>query len=68
MEKIESIGIQAIISAALAAFASYLGALAVPIVVLIVMMVIDYLSGMESAIERMFNKCVKDNKAYFTYF
>lgn len=30
-----------------AAFASYLGALAVPIVVLMVMMIIDYLSGME---------------------
>ena len=25
-------------------------------------------SGMESAIERMFDKCVKDNKEYFTYF
>lgn len=49
MEKTESIGIQAVISAALAAFASYLGALAVPIVVLIVMMVIDYLSGMAAA-------------------
>ena len=49
MEKIESIGIQAIISAALAAFASYLGALAVPIVVLMVMMIIDYLSGMLAA-------------------
>lgn len=49
MEKIESIGIQAIISAALAAFASYLGALAVPIIVLMVMMIIDYLSGMSAA-------------------
>ena len=49
MEKVESIGIQAIISAALAAFASYLGALAVPIIVLMVMMIIDYLSGMSAA-------------------
>lgn len=49
MEKIENIGIQAIISAALAAFASYLGALAVPIIVLMVMMIIDYLSGMSAA-------------------
>lgn len=49
MGKIESIGIQAIISAALAAFASYLGALAVPIIVLMVMMIIDYLSGMSAA-------------------
>ena len=49
MEKIESIGIQAIVSAALAAFASYLGALAVPIIVLMVMMIIDYLSGMSAA-------------------
>ena len=49
MEKNESIGIQAIISAALAAFASYLGALAVPIIVLMVMMIIDYLSGMSAA-------------------
>lgn len=49
MEKNESIGIQAIISAALAAFASYLGALAVPIIILMVMMIIDYLSGMSAA-------------------
>ena len=49
MGKIENIGIQAIISAALAAFASYLGALAVPIIVLMVMMIIDYLSGMSAA-------------------
>lgn len=40
---------QMIISAALAAFASYLGALAVPIIVLMVMMIIDYLSGMSAA-------------------
>ena len=49
MEKIESVGIQMAVSAALAAFASYLGALTVPIVVLLVMMVIDYLSGMAAA-------------------
>ena len=42
-------GIQAIISAALAAFAVYMGALAVPIIVLMVMMIIDYLSGMSVA-------------------
>ena len=42
-------GIQMVISAALAAFASYLGALAVPIIVLMVMMIIDYLSGMSAA-------------------
>lgn len=49
MNKIENISIQAIISAALASFASYMGALAVPIIVLMVMMVIDYLSGMSVA-------------------
>ena len=49
MEMNSEKGIQMVISAALAAFASYLGALAVPIVVLIVMMVIDYLSGMAAA-------------------
>ena len=37
-------GIQMIISGALAAFAVYMGALAVPIIVLMVMMVLDYLS------------------------
>ena len=37
-------GIQMIISGALAAFAIYMGALAVPIIVLMVMMVLDYLS------------------------
>ena len=42
-------GLQAIISAALAAFAVYMGALAVPIIVLMVMMIIDYLSGMSAA-------------------
>lgn len=42
-------GIQMIISGALAAFAVYMGALAVPIIVLMVMMVLDYLSGMAAA-------------------
>ena len=42
-------GIQAIASAALAAFAVYMGALAVPIIVLMAMMIIDYLSGMAVA-------------------
>lgn len=41
--------IQVIISAALATLASYLGALAVPIIVLMVMMIIDYLTGMSAA-------------------
>ena len=42
-------GIQAVASAALAAFAVYMGALAVPIIVLMAMMIIDYLSGMAVA-------------------
>lgn len=42
-------GLKIVVSAALSAFAVYLGALAVPIVVLLVMMVIDYLSGMAAA-------------------
>lgn len=42
-------GLQAIMSAALATFAVYMGALAVPIIVLMVMMIIDYLSGMSAA-------------------
>lgn len=42
-------GLQAIMSAALATFAVYMGALAVPIIVLMVMMIIDYLSGMSVA-------------------
>lgn len=42
-------GIQAIASATLAAFAVYMGALAVPIIVLMAMMIIDYLSGMAVA-------------------
>ena len=42
-------GIQAIASATLATFAVYMGALAVPIIVLMAMMIIDYLSGMAVA-------------------
>ena len=42
-------GIQMIISGALATFAVYMGALAVPIIVLMVMMVLDYFSGMAVA-------------------
>ena len=42
-------GLKIVVSAALSAFAVYLGALAVPIVVLMVMMIIDYLSGMAAA-------------------
>ena len=42
-------GIQVMVSGALAAFAVYMGALAVPIIVLMVMMVLDYLSGMAAA-------------------
>lgn len=38
-----------IIFGALAAFAVYMGALAVPIIVLMAMMTIDYLSGMSAA-------------------
>ena len=45
----ENRGLQAVLSAALAAFAVYMGALAVPIIVLMVMMIIDYLSGMSVA-------------------
>lgn len=42
-------GIQAIASATLAVFAVYMGALAVPIIILMVMMILDYLSGMAAA-------------------
>ena len=45
----ENKGLQIILSAAFAAFAVYIGALAVPIMVLIAMMVIDYASGMAAA-------------------
>ncbi len=42
-------GIKAVISAALAAFAAYFGAVAVPVIVLLIMMAADYLSGMAAA-------------------
>lgn len=45
----ENKSIQVVISAALAALASYLGALAVPIIVLLVMMILDYATGMTAA-------------------
>ena len=45
----ESKGLQAVLTAAITAFAVYFNALAVPLVVLIVMMVIDYISGMSAA-------------------
>lgn len=45
----ENKGLQAALTAALGAFAVYVGALAVPVIVLMVMMVIDYLSGMSCA-------------------
>lgn len=41
--------IQVILSAAIASFAAYLGALAVPIIVMIIMMIIDYATGMCAA-------------------
>lgn len=45
----ENKGLQMILSAAFAAFAVYIGEMAVPIIVLMVMMIIDYLSGMSAA-------------------
>ncbi len=45
----ENKGIKAVISAALAAFAAYFGAVAVPVIVLLIMMAADYLSGMAAA-------------------
>ena len=45
----ENKGIQAVITAAVTAFAVYFNALAVPLFVLIVMMIIDYISGMSAA-------------------
>ena len=41
--------IQAILSAAVASFAAYLGALAVPLSVMLFMMVVDYITGMGAA-------------------
>ena len=45
----EGKGIRAVISAALAAFAAYFGAIVVPLLVLAVMMIADYISGMAAA-------------------
>lgn len=45
----EKTTIQAVLSAAIATLAAYMGTLAVPIIVLIIMMVIDYISGMAAA-------------------
>lgn len=41
--------LQAVLSAAIASFAAYLGALAVPVIVMIIMMIIDYATGMCAA-------------------
>lgn len=45
----EKTTIQAVLSAAIATFAAYMGTLAVPMIVLVAMMVIDYISGMAAA-------------------
>lgn len=45
----ENKGLQAVITAALTAFTIYFNALAVPLFVLLIMMVIDYISGMSAA-------------------
>lgn len=45
----ENKGIQAVLTAAVTAFAVYFNALAVPLIVLLVMMIIDYISGMSAA-------------------
>ncbi len=42
-------GIQAVISAAAAALSVYLGAMVVPVAVLMLMMLLDYISGMAAA-------------------
>ena len=49
MEKTAVKGVQAALSVAAAAFTAYIGALIVPIIVLLVMMLIDYASGMAAA-------------------
>lgn len=41
--------LQAVLSTAIASFAAYLGALAVPVIVMIIMMIIDYATGMCAA-------------------
>ena len=42
-------GLQAVLTAAVTAFTVYFNALAVPLIVLLVMMIIDYISGMSAA-------------------
>ena len=42
-------GLQTVISVAFASFTTYLGVIAVPMFVLMIMMVIDYISGMSAA-------------------
>lgn len=42
-------GLQAVLTAAVTAFAVYFNAIAVPLIVLLVMMIIDYISGMSAA-------------------
>lgn len=42
-------GLQAVLTAAVTAFAVYFNALAVPLIVLLLMMIIDYISGMSAA-------------------
>ena len=42
-------GLQAVLTAAVTAFAVYFNAIAVPLFVLLVMMIIDYISGMSAA-------------------
>lgn len=49
MEKAEGITIQAAFATAVSAVTCYLGIVAVPIVVLLIAMIIDYLTGMISA-------------------
>lgn len=48
-DKLMQTSTQMIFSAAIASFVAYLGALAVPIIVMIIMMVIDYVTGMGAA-------------------
>lgn len=42
-------GLQAVLTAAVTAFTVYFNALAVPLIVLLIMMIIDYISGMSAA-------------------
>lgn len=49
MEKAEGITIQAVLSAALAAISCYINTLIIPVIILISVMIIDYLTGMAVA-------------------